>query len=124
MVLGEVRAAVATAALRLLEDGLVRGTSGNVSARAGELVAVTPTGVDYRGLRPADVAVVDRDGRERGRVADVIPGAAHDLLAVELADGGRALVPAVAALVTVELQARRVLVDALPGLLDAGHGEG
>ena len=70
------------------------------------------------------LAVVDRDGRERGRVADVIPGAAHDLLAVELADGGRALVPAVAALVTVELQARRVLVDALPGLLDAGHGEG
>jgi L-fuculose-phosphate aldolase len=62
MGLGEVRAAVATAALRLLEDGLVRGTSGNVSARAGELMAVTPTGVDYRGLRPADVAVVDRDG--------------------------------------------------------------
>ena len=59
----EARAAVATAALRLLESGLVRGTSGNVSARAGELVAVTPTGVDYRRLRPADVAVVDRDGR-------------------------------------------------------------
>jgi L-fuculose-phosphate aldolase len=59
---GEVRAAVATAALRLLEGGLVRGTSGNVSARAGDLVAVTPTGVDYRTLRPADVALVDRDG--------------------------------------------------------------
>jgi L-fuculose-phosphate aldolase len=59
---GEVRAAVATAALRLLEGGLVRGTSGNVSALAGDLVAVTPTGVDYRALRPADVAVVDRDG--------------------------------------------------------------
>jgi L-fuculose-phosphate aldolase len=59
---GEVRTAVATTALRLLEGGLVRGTSGNVSALAGNLVAVTPTGVDYRTLRPADVALVDRDG--------------------------------------------------------------
>jgi 16S rRNA processing protein RimM len=63
------------------------------------------------------LAVVDRQGRERGRVADVVPGAAHDLLAVELPDGGSALVPAVAALVTVELEAGRVLVDAVPGLL-------
>jgi 16S rRNA processing protein RimM len=64
------------------------------------------------------LAVVDRDGRERGRVADVLPGAAHDLLAVQLPGGASALVPAVAALVTVELEAGRLLVDALPGLLD------
>ncbi len=63
------------------------------------------------------LAVVDRQGRERGRVADVVPGAAHDLLAVELPGGASALVPAVAALVTVELEAGRVLVDAVPGLL-------
>jgi 16S rRNA processing protein RimM len=63
------------------------------------------------------LAVVDRQGRRRGRVADVVPGAAHDLLAVDLDGGGRALVPAVAALVTVELEAGRVLVDAVPGLL-------
>ena len=77
------------------------------------------------------LAVVDRQGRQRGRVADVVPGAAHDLLAVEVTEGsgepqegapvhrpGRiALVPAVAALVTVELEAGRVLVDAVPGLL-------
>ena len=63
------------------------------------------------------LAVVDRQGRERGRVADVVPGAAHDLLSVELPGGARALVPAVAALVTVDLQAGRVLVDAVPGLL-------
>ena len=63
------------------------------------------------------LAVVDRQGRERGRVADVVPGAAHDLLSVELPDGGSALVPAVAALVTVELDEGRVLVDAVPGLL-------
>jgi 16S rRNA processing protein RimM len=64
------------------------------------------------------LAVVDQQGRERGRVADVVPGAAHDLLAVELPGGESALVPAVAALVTVELEAGRVLVDAVPGLLD------
>ncbi len=63
------------------------------------------------------LAVVDRQGRRRGRVADVVPGAAHDLLAVELPGGASALVPAVAALVTVELEAGRVLVDAVPGLL-------
>jgi 16S rRNA processing protein RimM len=64
------------------------------------------------------LAVVDRQGRERGRVADVVPGAAHDLLSVELPGGASALVPVVAALVTVELDAGRVLVDAVPGLLD------
>jgi 16S rRNA processing protein RimM len=66
------------------------------------------------------LAVVDRQGRRRGEVADVLPGTAHDLLAVDLPGGERRLVPAVAALVTVELEAGRVLVDAVPGLLDAG----
>jgi 16S rRNA processing protein RimM len=71
------------------------------------------------------LTVVDRQGRERGRVADVLPGAAHDLLAVELPGGASALVPAVAALVTVELEAGRVLVDAVPGLLgDNPEGSG
>jgi 16S rRNA processing protein RimM len=70
------------------------------------------------------LAVVDRQGRRRGRVADVVPGAAHDLLAVELPGGASALVPAVAALVTVELEAGRVLVDAVPGLLGDAEGSG
>jgi 16S rRNA processing protein RimM len=70
------------------------------------------------------LAVVDRQGRPRGRVADVVPGAAHDLLAVEIPGGATALVPAVAALVTVELEAGRVLVDAVPGLLGPPEGPG
>ena len=70
------------------------------------------------------LAVVDHQGRERGRVADVLPGAAHDLLSVELPDGASVLVPAVAALVTVELDAGRVVVEAVPGLLGPeGSGE-
>jgi 16S rRNA processing protein RimM len=68
------------------------------------------------------LAVVDRQGRRRGRVADVLPGAAHDLLSVELPGGASALVPAVAALVAVDLDAGRVLVEAVPGLLDPPEG--
>jgi 16S rRNA processing protein RimM len=62
--------------------------------------------------------VVDPDGRERGEVADVLPSAAHDLLQVRRPDGELALVPSVAALVTVELAAGRVVVQPLPGLLE------
>jgi 16S rRNA processing protein RimM len=70
------------------------------------------------------LAVVDHQGRKRGRVADVVPGSAHDLLSVELPGGATALVPAVAALVTVELEEGRVLVDAVPGLLGPAEGSG
>ena len=42
--------------------GLVRGTEGNASARAGELVAVSPTGLSYETLRPEDVCLVTADG--------------------------------------------------------------
>ena len=59
------------------------------------------------------LTVVDHQGREQGQVADIVPGA-RDLLAVELPSGTSALVPAVAALVTVELEAGQVLVDAVP----------
>lgn len=64
------------------------------------------------------LAVYDRQGRRRGEVADVLPGTAHDQLSVRLDDGASVLVPAVAALVTVELDAGRLVVDAVPGLLD------
>jgi 16S rRNA processing protein RimM len=62
--------------------------------------------------------VHDRAGQARGTVADVLPGTAHDLLSVRLPDDRTVLVPAVAALVDVDLDAGRVVVDALPGLLD------
>jgi L-fuculose-phosphate aldolase len=55
---------VVGAARRSVADGLVVGTSGNVSARVGELVVVTPTGVPYERLRPADLVAVDLEGRQ------------------------------------------------------------
>ncbi|UWE09074.1 class II aldolase/adducin family protein [Actinacidiphila bryophytorum] len=55
---------VVDAARRTVADGLVVGTSGNVSARVGDIVVVTPTGVPYGDLRPQDAVAVDLDGRQ------------------------------------------------------------
>ncbi|MGW8380532.1 class II aldolase/adducin family protein [Streptomyces sp. ODS28] len=50
-------------ARRTVEDGLVVGTSGNVSVRVGDTVLVTPTGVPYDRLGPEDLCAVELDGR-------------------------------------------------------------
>ncbi len=64
MLLEEARREVVRLAGRLRPDGLVVGTSGNLSVRAGDLVAVTPSGLDYDELRPELVGVHDvGDGR-------------------------------------------------------------
>jgi len=57
------REAVVAYARRTETDGLTVGTSGNVSVRAGDLVAVTPSGVPYDALSAEDVCVVDLEGR-------------------------------------------------------------
>lgn len=54
--------AVVATARRTAADGLVVGTSGNVSARLGDTVLVTPSGVPYDRLGPKDVVGVDLDG--------------------------------------------------------------
>ena len=56
------RKLIAVAARGLALDGLVRGTSGNVSLRAGDLVAVTATGAELGSATAAEVVVVDMDG--------------------------------------------------------------
>ena len=57
------RRAVVEAVHELVGRGLVIGTAGNVSIRAEDLVAVTPSGVDYAELTAELVCVVDLDGR-------------------------------------------------------------
>ncbi|MFC5722473.1 class II aldolase/adducin family protein [Streptomyces gamaensis] len=57
-------AGVVAAARRTVADGLVVGTSGNVSARVGETILVTPSGVPYDRLGPDDAVGVDLDGRQ------------------------------------------------------------
>jgi L-fuculose-phosphate aldolase len=62
-VLSEERRKVAEACRALASEGLVQRTAGNVSARAGELVAITPTGAVLAELEAEQVTVVDLDGR-------------------------------------------------------------
>lgn len=47
---------------RAADLGLVIGTSGNLSVRDGDLVAITPSGVALDRLRPEDCPVVDIEG--------------------------------------------------------------
>ncbi len=59
------REEVAAAAVALYNRGLNSNTSGNVSARAGEVFAITPagsTGILKGNIRPEEVSVVTMDG--------------------------------------------------------------
>jgi L-fuculose-phosphate aldolase len=47
---------------RMVTDGLVVGTSGNISVRYGDLIAVTPSGVEYEDLTPDMIGVHRTDG--------------------------------------------------------------
>ena len=62
MLLAEERQALAEAGRRLAARGLVIGTSGNLSVRVGDLVAVTPTGGALGELTAAQMTVIDLDG--------------------------------------------------------------
>ncbi|GAA0339733.1 class II aldolase/adducin family protein [Actinoallomurus spadix] len=62
MLLGEVREEIVDTCRRLSAAGLLPGTSGNVSVRAGDRVAVTPSGVDYSELTAELVGVHALDG--------------------------------------------------------------
>jgi L-fuculose-phosphate aldolase len=62
VLLAEARAEVAATCRALRERGLVVGTAGNVSVREGELVAVSPSGLDYDRLTAELVGVHRLDG--------------------------------------------------------------
>ncbi|HEY5832450.1 class II aldolase/adducin family protein [Streptomyces sp.] len=82
---------VVDTARRTVSDGLVVGTSGNVSARVGDLVLVTPTGVPYHRLGPDDAVAVDLEGRQvRGELRPTSELPTH--LAVYRATPARAIV--------------------------------
>ena len=62
MLLADERLAVVEFAQKMVRDRLVVGTSGNISLRRGDLIAVTPSGTDYDGMTAEDVVVVGMDG--------------------------------------------------------------
>jgi L-fuculose-phosphate aldolase len=62
LLLADEREAVAAASRHLAQKGLVIGTAGNISARKGDLVAVTPTGADLSTVTAEMVTVIDLGG--------------------------------------------------------------
>jgi L-fuculose-phosphate aldolase len=55
--------AVLAAAKKMLEDGLVEGTSGNISGRVeGGLVCLSPSSVPYETMTLDDLVIVDLEG--------------------------------------------------------------
>ncbi|MEU5523890.1 class II aldolase/adducin family protein [Streptomyces sp. NPDC047860] len=96
-------------ARRSVADGLVVGTSGNVSVRIGETVLVTPSGVPYDRLTPDDVTGVDLAGRQV--LGSLVPTSELPMhLAVYRTTGARAVVHTHA----VHATAVSTLVDELP----------
>lgn len=65
MILKKEREQVIEYSLKLLSEGLTNGTAGNVSIfnREKELVAISPTGVNYSELTPEMISIVDLDGK-------------------------------------------------------------
>ncbi|HEY7173640.1 MAG TPA: class II aldolase/adducin family protein, partial [Micromonosporaceae bacterium] len=60
--LADERREVVAYARRMVADRLVVGTSGNLSVRGGDLIAVTPTGLAYDDLEPEHIGVYRLDG--------------------------------------------------------------
>jgi L-fuculose-phosphate aldolase len=57
-----LRAEVIAAARELLRLGLVAGTSGNLSAREGDRIHITPSGMPYAEMTDADLVTLALDG--------------------------------------------------------------
>lgn len=62
MLLAQERRDIVETAKRMLDTGLVVNTSGNVSVRVDQHVAITPSGCAYATLTANDVVVVDLAG--------------------------------------------------------------
>ena len=79
----EARKTVLEAALKMVEKGLVIGTSGNISLRLNkqnerQLIAITPTSRHYDTVRVNDIPIIDFDGQNvEGRLAPSIETPLH-----------------------------------------------
>jgi len=47
----------------LYERGFVRGSGGNLSLKRGKRIWITPTGISLRDISPADIVIMDLDGK-------------------------------------------------------------
>jgi len=60
-----IRKQVLDAILEAVEQGLIKGTSGNIALRddTDDVIAITPSGIAYKTMTAADIAIVDMDGK-------------------------------------------------------------
>jgi L-fuculose-phosphate aldolase len=91
------RAQLVTYSARLLDDGLAVGSAGNMSVRVADVVAITPSGIGYADMRPADVCLVTSAGTEltdeAGRGNQETPSTETPMhLAIYAATGAKAVV--------------------------------
>jgi L-fuculose-phosphate aldolase len=89
--LRESREQLVTYSNRLLDDGLAIGSAGNISARIDDVVAITPSGIPYRAMRPGHVCAISLDGTELE--APEVPSSETPMhLAIYSATSARAIV--------------------------------
>lgn len=60
-----IRKIVLDAILEAVDLGLIHGTSGNIALRddTDDVVAITPSGISYRGMTADQIAIVDLNGK-------------------------------------------------------------
>ncbi len=61
MIYEEIRKTVLEATFEAVEKGLINGTSGNLAMRDAtdkDIIAITPSGISYTGMKPEDIAIV------------------------------------------------------------------
>lgn len=56
----ELRRSIIAASRGMIASGINQGTSGNISARFGEDMLITPSGVPYEEMAPRDIARMTR----------------------------------------------------------------
>lgn len=64
MLLHDERSQLVEYCLRMQADDLTVGTSGNLSVRSGDHIAITPSGVPYEDLTPEAICIIDLAGNK------------------------------------------------------------
>jgi L-fuculose-phosphate aldolase len=104
---------------RLLDDGLAIGSAGNMSVRLGSSVVITPSGVPYRDMRPAQICEIGLDG-----AAISVPAAVSSELPMHLAIYQATDAGAVVHTHSPEVIALSAVFDELPAIHYAIHALG
>ena len=94
--------------------GLSRGNSGNVSVVIPEGLLITPTGVPYGNLEPADIPLLRRDGTYEGKLAPSSEAPFHLAIAKAFPDEAKAIVHCHSPFATVLSCSEKIQWDGIP----------